>query len=76
MLEKHASFVFDENCHKAFQWIKEKLVSASIVIVPDWSEPFEIMCDTSNYVVGAVFGQRQDKIFRAIYYLSRTLNNA
>ena len=37
--------------------IKEKLVSAPIVIVPDWSEPFEIMYDASDYAVGVVLGQ-------------------
>ena len=76
LLEKDAAFVFDENYVKAFQVIKEKLVSAPIVIVPDWSEPFEIMCDASNYAVGAVLGQRRDKIFQDIYYSSRTLNDA
>ena len=76
LLEKDASFVFDESCFKAFQLIKENLVSAPIVIVPNWSEPFEIICDANDYAVGAVLGQRWEKIFRAIYYLSRTLNDA
>ena len=57
LLEKDASFVFDESYLKAFQLIKEKLVSAPIVIVPDWSKPFEIMYDASDYAVGAVLGQ-------------------
>lgn len=33
------------------------------------------MCDASDYVVGAVLGQREDKKPHAIYYASRTLNN-
>ena len=76
LLEKDAAFVFDENYLKEFHVIKEKLVSASIVIVPDWSEPFEIMCDASDYADSAMLGQRGEKIFRAIYYSSRTLNDA
>ena len=44
--------------------------------VPDWGFPFEIMCDASDFAVGAVLGQRKDKVFRAIYYASRTLNEA
>ena len=40
LLEKDACFVFDDSCFKAFPLIKEKLVSAPIVIVLDWSEPF------------------------------------
>ncbi|XP_070034356.1 uncharacterized protein [Nicotiana tomentosiformis] len=55
---------------------KEKLVSASIMVTPDWSQPFEIMCDASDVAVGAVMGQRRDKMFRPIYYASRTLNDA
>ena len=46
------------------------------MIVPNWSEPFEIMCDASDYAVGVVLGEGREKIFRAIYYSSRTLNNA
>ena len=44
--------------------------------VPDWSQAFEVMCDASDFVIGAVLGQKQDKLFRAIYYASRTLNEA
>jgi ribonuclease HI len=43
---------------------------------PDWSLPFEIMCDSSDYAVGAVLGQRKDKKPHVIYYASRTLNSA
>ncbi|XP_075499283.1 uncharacterized protein LOC142537672 [Primulina tabacum] len=52
------------------------LVTAPIMIVPDWKEPFELMCDASDYVVGAVLGQRREKMFRAIYYASRTMDAA
>ena len=76
LLEKDASFVFDESCLKAFQSIKEKLISAPIVIVPNWLESFKIMCDASDYTVGAILGQRQEKFFWSIYYSSRTLNDS
>ena len=44
--------------------------------IPDWSQPFEVMCDASDFAIGAVLGQKRDKLFRAIYYASRTLNEA
>ena len=47
-----------------------------IMVAPDWSKEFELMCDASDYVVGAVLGQRQDKVFHAIYYASKVLNDA
>ena len=51
-------------------------MSAPILVVPDWIEPFEIMCDASDYAVGVVLGQRKEKIFKAIYYSSQTLKDA
>ena len=43
---------------------------------PDFSFPFEIMCDASEFVVGVVFHQRVNKISHVIYYASRTLTDA
>ena len=70
LLEKNSAFEFDDGCLQAFNAIKEKLVSAPIMIVPDWNQPFEVMCDASDFAIGAVLGQRRDKLFRAIYYAS------
>ena len=56
--------------------LKDKLVSASIVVAPDWSFPFELMCDTSDFAIGAVLWHKLEKIFQVIYYASRTLNDA
>ncbi|XP_073039239.1 uncharacterized protein [Primulina eburnea] len=61
---------------KAFDKIKKTWVTAPIMIVPDWKEPFELMCDASNYAVGVVLGQRRDKFFRSIYYASQTMDAA
>ncbi|XP_075083417.1 uncharacterized protein LOC142167156 [Nicotiana tabacum] len=46
------------------------------MVTPEWSQPYEIMCDASDVAVGAVLGQRKDKMFRPIYYANRTLNDA
>ena len=43
---------------------------------PEWDQEFEVMCDASDFTMGAVLGQRKEKIFRAIYYASRTFNEA
>jgi len=43
---------------------------------PDWSLPFELMCDASDFAVGAVLEQRKDKKPHVIYYASKTLNDA
>ncbi|CAA7032058.1 unnamed protein product [Microthlaspi erraticum] len=76
LLCKDINFEFTEECHKAFTKIKEALVSAPVVQPPNWELPFEIMCDASDYAVGAVLGQRKDKKLHVIYYASRTLDEA
>ena len=43
---------------------------------PDWSLLFELMCDASDYAVGAVLGQRKDKKPYVIYYASKSLDSA
>ena len=47
-----------------------------IMLTPDWNNDFEIMCDASDYEKGAVLGQRTEKIFKTIYYASKTFNEA
>ncbi|XP_075473858.1 uncharacterized protein LOC142504902 [Primulina tabacum] len=61
---------------QAFEKIKKALVTAPIMIVPDWNEPFELICDASDYAMGDVLGQRREKMFREIYYSSRTMDAA
>ena len=43
---------------------------------PYWNKEFEIMCDVSDYVMGAVLRQKDDKVFSVIYYSSKTFNEA
>ncbi|KAI5317312.1 hypothetical protein L3X38_037019 [Prunus dulcis] len=76
LLAKDMDFVFDQDYENAFNALKKMLTTAPIIIPPDWSLPFELMCDASDYAVGAVLGQRIDKKPHAIYYASRTLNDA
>ncbi|XP_071916150.1 uncharacterized protein [Coffea arabica] len=76
LLQKDVSFEFDEACKGAFNKLKELLITSPIIQPPDWNLPFEIMCDASDYAVGAVLGQRVGKAAHAIYYASRALNGA
>ncbi|GJT55822.1 reverse transcriptase domain-containing protein [Tanacetum coccineum] len=59
LLEKNTPFVFLEECIQAFQTLKKKLTEAPILIAPDWDQPFELMCDASNYAIvsASVSGQ-------------------
>ncbi|GJZ92915.1 reverse transcriptase domain-containing protein, partial [Tanacetum coccineum] len=76
LLMKDVKFDFSDDCKKEFNVLKEKLTTTIIIISPDWSVPFELMCDASDFAVEAVLGQRIDGKFKPIYYASKTLNNA
>ena len=73
-MNNDVEFVFNEDCKKAFQMLKDKLVSAPIIRAPDRNHPFEVMCDASDFAVGAVLGQKIEGKSYAIFYASKTLN--
>nr|GEY65183.1 reverse transcriptase domain-containing protein [Tanacetum cinerariifolium] len=74
--KKNTPFIFSEDCIKAFQTLKKKLTEALILNAPNWDLPFELMCDASNFAIGAVLGQRHGKHFKPIHYASKTMNDA
>ncbi|GJS52045.1 reverse transcriptase domain-containing protein [Tanacetum coccineum] len=76
LLEKNTPFIFSNECIQAFQTLKNKLTEAPILIAPNWDLPFELMCDASDYAIGAVLGQRHEKHFRPIHYASKTMIEA
>nr|GEZ93892.1 reverse transcriptase domain-containing protein [Tanacetum cinerariifolium] len=55
------------------QNMEKKLTKAPILIAPNWDQPFELMCDASDFAVGAVLWQRVEKNFRPIHYASKTM---
>nr|GFB45130.1 reverse transcriptase domain-containing protein [Tanacetum cinerariifolium] len=76
LLEKNSPFIFSNECIQAFRTLKDKLTEAPILIAPNWDQPFEFMCDASDYAVGTALGQRIEKHFRSIHYASKTMNQA
>ncbi|GJR68110.1 reverse transcriptase domain-containing protein [Tanacetum coccineum] len=76
LLEKNTPFIFSEDCILAFHIENELITEAPILIAPNWDQPFEIMCDASDYAIGAVLGQRIEKHFRPIHYASKTMTEA
>ncbi|KAM1277780.1 hypothetical protein ACFX13_030847 [Malus domestica] len=76
LLQKEMAFEFTKECTASFNQLKELLTTTLIIVPPDWSLPFELMCDASDYALGAVLGQRKDKKPHVIYNASRKLNDA
>jgi hypothetical protein len=54
LLAQDAPFIFMEECLQSFHTLKKALIFAPIIQPPNWHLPFEIMCDASDYAVGAV----------------------
>nr|GEX59237.1 hypothetical protein [Tanacetum cinerariifolium] len=76
LLEKETPFVFSKYCIDAFETLKKKLTEAPILVVPDWNLPLELMCDASDFTIGAVLGKRKMKHFQPIHYASKTMTEA
>ena len=76
LLCKDKDFIIDEEGKRAFTMLKQALIEAPILQSPNWDLPFKIMCDASDYAVGAVLGQRLDKKPTAICYTNKTLIEA
>ena len=76
LLAKDVTFEWSQACEVAFDKLKTMLVSPPIMRSPNWDLPFKIMCDASDYAIGAVLGQREDKKPFVIYYANKTLDSA
>ena len=76
LLCKDKDFFIDKEGERAFEMLKLTLIEAPILQSPNWDLLFEIMCDASDYAVGAVLGQRIDEKPTTIWYASKTLAEA
>nr|GEY07751.1 reverse transcriptase domain-containing protein [Tanacetum cinerariifolium] len=70
-VEEKTALITVLNSHKrAITW------KLSHIKAPNWDMPFELMCDASDFPIGAVLGQRQDKHFRPVHYANKTMKEA
>nr|GEV15220.1 DNA-directed DNA polymerase [Tanacetum cinerariifolium] len=76
LLEKETPFVFYKDCIDAFETLKKNLTEAPILVISDWNLPFKLMCDASDFVIGAILGQHKTKHFQPIHYASKTMTEA
>ncbi|GJW69297.1 reverse transcriptase domain-containing protein [Tanacetum coccineum] len=76
MIERLAGTEFYYFLNEFSKTLKKKLTEAPILVVLDWNLPFELMCDASDFAIGAVLGQRKMKHFQPIHYASKTMTEA
>lgn len=76
LLRKGRKFLWTSDCEASFCKIKECLVKAPVLSCPNYSLPFIVQCDASNYGLGAVLIQPHPDGERVISYLSRSLSKS
>ena len=75
LTEKTARFVWTQECQKAFEELRSRLVSAPILAFPDYEKEFIVDTDASNDGIGAVLSQiQEDGNEKVIAYASRVLS--
>ncbi|GJV69761.1 reverse transcriptase domain-containing protein [Tanacetum coccineum] len=58
------------------KFIEREIHKCPVIVSLNWNLPSELMCDASDFTVGAVLGQKDAKNFHPIYFASKTLNPA
>ncbi|RVW18597.1 Transposon Ty3-I Gag-Pol polyprotein [Vitis vinifera] len=66
-----AKFEWDDKCQRSFELLKQFLTSAPIVRAPNWEFPFEVMCDSSDYAIGAVLDKEKMELLAVVYALDK-----
>ncbi len=75
MLEKDEIFYFNDECFLASNILKNHLTNTLTMVSPDWSLPFELMYDASDWALGAILGKCRYNHFQHIYYASKTMTS-
>lgn len=76
LLKKDVPFIWTNTQQLSFELLKEKLVTAPVLIYPDFTKPFVLTCDASNYAISAILSQGAVGKDQPIAFASRTLNKA
>uniref|UniRef100_A0ABD2WBS4 RNA-directed DNA polymerase n=1 Tax=Trichogramma kaykai TaxID=54128 RepID=A0ABD2WBS4_9HYME len=76
LLRKDRPWDWAEEHKKAFEELKTALTEAPVLIRPDFTKPFSVQTDASDFAVAGVLSQEIDNEEHPIYFVSRTLNKA
>lgn len=75
LLKKNVKFVWSDDCQRAFEELKESLISEPLLVRPNYKDTFVLTTDASDYAVGTVLSNEKT-IDRPIAYASRALKDS
>ncbi|CAI5714434.1 unnamed protein product [Peronospora destructor] len=77
LLKKDATWTWRSEHQSAFDAVKKSLASALVLIIPDDSKPFHVICDASDFAIGCALMQfDHEGRERVVIYQSRQLKPA
>ena len=77
LTNKDEKFLWTDECQQSFDKLKLSLTTAPILSFPDFTKPFILDVDASNYAIGAVLSQLDENgKEHIIRYGSKTLNKS
>eukprot|EP00253_Pinus_taeda_P001724 PITA_01724 len=76
LLKKGATFCWNEECQQSLDVLKENMVTALVLVFPDWKKEFHVHLDASCIALGAVLTQASEgELDHPIAFPSRKLSN-
>jgi hypothetical protein len=60
LLKQDVRFKWTDDCEKAFQELKTALITAPVLVLPDFRKPFILTCDASTSGVGYILSQNDE----------------
>ncbi|KAL3682295.1 hypothetical protein R1sor_000317 [Riccia sorocarpa] len=77
LLKKVVAWTWGAREQAAFESLKKRLVSAPVLIPPNWDKPFHVYVDTSAFAIGVILSQKDDsKLDHPIYFSGKKLSDA
>ena len=77
LLKHDVKYEWNEECQKSLDILKEKMVTASILVFLDWKKPFHVHVDASSIALGIILAQpREGGIDHPIAFASIKLSLA
>jgi len=75
LLKNEVKFQWNGDCQKGLDTLKQKLVTALILIFPDWNKEFHVHVDASSITLGTILSQAgEGEIDHPINFTSRKLS--